>query len=304
MRGLGYVMGLLLAAAVLAGGEGRWAWAGETVEVTCLLGDMGSAAVRVTARLVYLNRTVWQANLRPEATPRCAVDLPELKPGVIATMTLEVRCTDRGGRETGLWQAPLYVMAPGSVAALLPELRTRRIGCFSPGDDRLATVVASLGAQVQRLETLSDFQGDCVVLAGLDFAQFPGYGEDIATLAARGVDVLVLPPFAGFAPLPADTGGELLCAGPGFLTTVDKRLVPNAFAPWTEPGIALVALGDTVILTLGAPEPAWRMVRGRTDGTGITYCAVDLVERADSEPAATWLLAQLLCSQTKREMMP
>jgi hypothetical protein len=195
--------------------------------------------------LHYAGRTLAAGELTPG--PDGAADLrfvfPELNPGVRADTLLTV---SSGG---ATFTKTLHFFHPNPFLGESRRWQLAKIAVWSPEDEALPAWLESLEIPFSPIDDIAQATGQILLVVGVDFDSLPGVPETLADIAARGTTVIVMPPFDGHFPIPANAR-DVRLADNSRILEFDKTLDAESWGvhPVASRHLQMVAQDDVPVL--------------------------------------------------------
>ncbi|MGD9612567.1 MAG: hypothetical protein AB7V22_06650 [Kiritimatiellia bacterium] len=227
-----------------------------------------------------------------------AVDLPEVRAGVVAEGRLQVALLDENRQPLAELEQPIYVFGRDPAAERKQWLRELDLRLFDPSGET-ARRLDELGWPYRRIANPAAFAalggGTLIVGEGCSLRENRGLLDAAIRAAASGARVVVLAPADGaFAP-PGPAEGR---PGPAalhfrsaeFVCELDKRFdVPPARAAFR---LDVTRAGTEVAVV---PSGGWAFVEARWgNGGALTLAGPGVLETWESSPVPRHLLVRLL----------
>jgi len=215
---------------------------------------------------------------------------PQTSPGVVAEGAL--KCSAAGMTLS----KPLRFYPENPFADQKEFLRKMAVEVWAASDDdRLAELLAKLEVPFRAIDNLSAFDGKTLLVSGVDFDAFPGAGEDLRKIAAKGALVVALAP-AGALGLDFNLADQVTLGANAQILKFDKKLDCEF---WGEGVPAAKAL------RLGAEDDSPTLEVVDAQRTKLTFCQAryglgavivttwDVAGKAELSPTPVYLLAKI-----------
>jgi hypothetical protein len=156
--------------------------------------------------LRYAGRTLAAGETSPGAdgTAELRFAFPKLNPGVRADTLLTL---SSGG---ATFTKSLHFFHPNPFLGESRHWQLAKIAVWAPEDDALAAWLESLEIPFSPIDDVAQATGQVLVVSGVDFDDLPGLPEKLADIAGRGTTVIVMSPFDGHFPIPANAANVRL----------------------------------------------------------------------------------------------
>lgn len=239
---------------------------------------------------------------------------PEGREGVVVEAVLTAVLVDAKGNKLGEAATPVRIFPRDPFAGRRRWLEARSIAVLDPVG-RTTAAFESCGVPFTLVPTDVEFgsiRAELLVIGeGMSWADQPRLAQDLAFMAARGVNVICLAPREGSMPLPgtSDVPGEVVAKNLGMrradvVAEIDKRLDHrdwSAAGPTVVARFAVSAEGEAVFVRAGDGPEGWPWLeagfaRRETDPPEgkVVCCGLGIVAHWDETPAARYLFAALL----------
>jgi hypothetical protein len=311
-------------------------------EHTLTVKTQGLTGERLSWNLRYAGRTLasGQRQVPQNGEVKISFQFPELNEGVVAEVefscfTGEKNVVRDPGSELGEEELKktLYFFYPDPFKNKKEALKKLKIGIWEPSEgEALSEFLKSIEVPYAKVADPAGFQGEVLLVSGIDFDEFPGGNETLLKLVKNGKKVIILQPFSGtFAKLAEDmdsiifTGNEYI-NGRNTFGVPPKGGTPNRrkfdTESWNGKPIAnksmkLVAVDDSIALEVREhrTSPVAKAMGDRSnvkrptsnDKTkGFTYCEVrkgkgsliittwNIIKGAKESPTPVYLLKEML----------
>jgi hypothetical protein len=245
---------------------------------------------------------------------RLPVALPELKPGAMLPLELALR----HGAETGkaLFEGRLWAFSRQRVAPEYNPVAPRTLHLYDP-EGRTEEALRELGLafeSVPRLDALGALRDAVLVVGeGLSLDAERGLLDALTDALEHGTDVLLLAPRDGTLPVPSSwrrlVAGSLRDVFPGRKRDPGRQSPDTAAFVRPDPsehaGFRLCGLRDEAVFEvadgIGAEAVGWE---APASAGRFRACGTRLVAHWDKNPAARWLLVELLDHLSTKGTLP
>jgi hypothetical protein len=255
------------------------------------------------------------------------IDVPDVRQGVVVDATLTVALVDAAGDRLGTCSRVLRIFPADPFADRTRWLASRRITLVDP-PGRTERVFRAAGLPFTLVAADGDVaairEGLVVVGEGTSWVEHPGLPRSLASLAARGVNVLCLAPLDGAMPLPGSADVPETCVAKSFVlrradvvADLDARLDWRHWRDVPDPADAVVsritvaADGADMVARAGKTPTGWPWLEAafapsESDASAakILVCGLGIVAHWDETPAARYLFAALLERLTANQPEP
>ena len=207
----------------------------------------------------------------------------------------------------------LYFYYPNPFVGQKEALKKLRMGVWEPSEgEALSEFLKPLEVPFAKVADPAGFDGEVLLVSGLDFDEFPGVAETLLKLVDNGKRVIVLPPFSGTIPGFAEKANEVKLAKKRVIQEFSKKFDTET---WNGKAIANTSMKLTQIDDIVALEvrehrtsPVAKAMGDRSNekGMGFTYCEVrkgkgsmiittwDIINGAKESPTPVYLLKEML----------
>jgi len=247
--------------------------------------------------MVYANKTIFERNYQPTFPLKLDFQYPQLRPGVIADPVIVITPFSQGKVLTNAYQKQLFFFSKNQ--ELAPFLREKDIGILDQtAEGVLAALMNEMEVSFTKINDFSDFDGDWIVCAGLDFTDSFSLFNELTEAFSNGVSLLILPPLEGEFHWPSLTEEtRATFSHEGIVQDFDKNLNLLTAGPDGAQAAVyfqLAAKGDEVVVNCSKTNKGYSWLEFRGEESKMIFLGWDLHAHVTTNPTMRILLNNIL----------
>jgi len=255
-------------------------------------------------RMVYANKTIFERNYQPVFPLKLDFKYPKLRPGIIADPVIVITAFSQGQVLKDVYQKQLFFFSQNQEFA--PGLHEKDIGILDQTEEGVLTALMNeLEISFTKINDFSDFDGDWIISAGLDFTGSFSLFDELTQAFSRGVSLLILPPMEGefsWPSLPEETRATF--SHESIVQDFDQRL--NLFTAGPEGTQADVYFqlginGEDVVVKCAKADKGYSWLEFRGKESKMIFLGWNLQTNVKTNPTTRILLKNILTQERNKK---
>lgn len=248
--------------------------------------------------LSYLNKVVAVGNtaVQKQGDIKVKLTFPKLDQQVVATCQFVIKI---GAKEFKQW---ISFFPPGPFQSIEEELKDMNIGIWDGTKEKtLKHFCQSHKIAFEDVDSIKQFKGQLLIIAGIDFDGYSNLLDSIETLGKRNVKLLVIPPVTGELSVNSPQLNQILFAKQQFISHFSAKYDTMLWAdqPFVNKSVKSTSFDNGRALKIVDKTDQFTYCEFRINQADVTICTWELLKFADQSPTALYLFKDLMLSKRK-----
>ena len=221
------------------------------------------------------------AAARPDGTFEIEFNAPQLKPEI--SVKAELVCRNIPGTPA----APLFLRS-AEIFTPLAAIEARKLNILKAGEaeDPLTAAFKARKIPFKQIGSLEEFDGQALIICGMDFDENQESAKALAALAAQGKKIIILPPLKGHFPAGSRLYGQIILDKAEYIKSFNKDFdLPPAAGSFTAS-----AWDEAFVLSCSGQADGFSCGIFKAGRGAVIITTWDLAKMQETNPSAWYLL--------------